>query len=175
MYPTDAEPQLNVVRKSARACRLARRGLWIGVLNGILPVAVRSLQSIAATLGTMIMGQGLALVIMDAPGGTIADWVSYTLTDVLFGIIPISGLIVLAVVALWLIFAAPTLAWACSPGRRGRNGGFAVGDFGGARPFRGFLSARACSMDFAGLHAERADGRMTRKVRSYHFSYCLRM
>jgi ribose transport system permease protein len=75
----------------------------IGVLNGLL-VAVLRLQSIAATLGTMIMGQGLALVIMDAPGGTIADWVSYTLTDVLFGIIPISGLIVLAVVALWLVF-----------------------------------------------------------------------
>ena len=53
----------------------------IGALNGVL-VAVLRLQSIAATLGTMIMGQGLALVIMDAPGGTIADWVSYTLTDV---------------------------------------------------------------------------------------------
>jgi ribose transport system permease protein len=75
----------------------------IGVLNGLL-VGVLRLQSIAATLGTMIVGQGLALVIMDAPGGTIADWVSYTLTDVLFGIIPISGLIVLAVVALWLVF-----------------------------------------------------------------------
>ncbi len=75
----------------------------IGVLNGIL-VAILRLQSIAATLGTMIMGQGLALVIMDAPGGTVADWVSYTLTDVLFGIIPISGLIVLAVVALWFFF-----------------------------------------------------------------------
>jgi ribose transport system permease protein len=75
----------------------------VGVLNGVL-VAVLRLQSIAATLGTMIMTQGLALVIMDAPGGTIADWVSYTLTDVLFGIIPISGLIVLAVVALWLVF-----------------------------------------------------------------------
>jgi ribose transport system permease protein len=75
----------------------------IGALNGIL-VAILRLQSIAATLGTMIMAQGLALVIMDAPGGTIADWVSYTLTDVLFGIIPISGLIVLAVVGLWLVF-----------------------------------------------------------------------
>jgi ribose transport system permease protein len=75
----------------------------IGALNGIL-VAILRLQSIAATLGTMIMAQGLALVIMDAPGGAIADWVSYTLTDVLFGIIPISGLIVLAVVGLWLVF-----------------------------------------------------------------------
>ena len=62
----------------------------IGVVNGVL-VAILRLQSIAATLGTMIMGQGLALVIMDAPGGTVADWVSYTLTDVLFGVIPISG------------------------------------------------------------------------------------
>ena len=79
------------------------RWVAIGALNGIL-VAILRLQSIAATLGTMIIGQGLALVIMDAPGGTIADWVSYTLTDVLFGIMPISGLIVLAVVALWLIF-----------------------------------------------------------------------
>src|SRR3984957_11279896 len=67
----------------------------IGALNGVL-VAILRLQSIAATLGTMIMGQGLALVIMDAPGGTVADWVSYTLTDVLFGFIPISGLIGLA-------------------------------------------------------------------------------
>jgi len=75
----------------------------IGVINGVL-VAILRLQSIAATLGTMIMGQGLALVIMDAPGGTVADWVSYTLTDVIFGVIPISGLIVLAVIALWLVF-----------------------------------------------------------------------
>lgn len=75
----------------------------IGVLNGVL-VAILRLQSIAATLGTMIMGQGLALVIMDAPGGTVADWVSNTLTDVIFNVIPISGLIVLAVVALWFIF-----------------------------------------------------------------------
>jgi ribose transport system permease protein len=75
----------------------------VGALNGLL-VAILGLQSIAATLGTMIMGQGLALVIMDAPGGTIADWVSYTLTDVIFGVIPISGLIMLAVIGLWLIF-----------------------------------------------------------------------
>jgi len=75
----------------------------IGAINGVL-VAILRLQSIAATLGTMIMCQGLALVIMDAPGGTVADWVSYTLTDVIFGVIPISGLIVLAVIALWLVF-----------------------------------------------------------------------
>ena len=78
-------------------------GAAVGAVNGIL-VSVLRLQSIAATLGTMIMSQGLALVIMDAPGGTVADWVSYELTDVVFGVVPVSGLIVLAVVALWLLF-----------------------------------------------------------------------
>jgi ribose transport system permease protein len=117
----------------------------IGALNGIL-VAVLRLQSIAATLGTMIMGQGLALVIMDAPGGTIADWVSYTLSDVLFGIVPISGLIVLAVAALWLVFRRTD---SCI-------GLFAVGADETAASLRGFWwcarasrlsSARAFSMD----------------------------
>ncbi|MGE0006807.1 MAG: ABC transporter permease [Parvibaculaceae bacterium] len=75
-------------------------GGCVGTVNGYL-VAVLRLQSIAATLGTMIICQGLALVILDAPGGTVADFVSYELTDTLFGVIPISGLIVLAVVVLW--------------------------------------------------------------------------
>jgi ribose transport system permease protein len=73
-----------------------------GAVNGYL-VAVLRLQSIAATLATMIICQGLALVVLDAPGGTVADFVSYELTDVIFGVIPISGLIVAAVVLLWLI------------------------------------------------------------------------
>jgi ribose transport system permease protein len=73
-----------------------------GAVNGYL-VAVLRLQSIAATLATMIICQGLALVVLDAPGGTVADFVSYELTDVIFGAIPISGLIVAAVVLLWLI------------------------------------------------------------------------
>ena len=117
----------------------------IGVLNGIL-VAVLRLQSIAATLGTMIMGQGLALVIMDAPGGTIADWVSYTLTDVLFGIIPISGLIVLAVVAFGLFSVAPTRAWAFLRSARTKRRLRCRGFRSCARASQP-SSARACSMD----------------------------
>lgn len=77
-------------------------GAAVGVLNAFLIVTLR-LQTIAATLGTMIATQGLALVILDAPGGMVADWVSYELTDTLFGIVPIAGLVMLAVALAWLI------------------------------------------------------------------------
>lgn len=78
-------------------------GAAVGCLNGFLVVSLR-MQSIAATLGTMIITQGLALVIMDAPRGTVADWLSYELTDRIFVIVPVAGLVVLAVVVLWLLF-----------------------------------------------------------------------
>ena len=78
-------------------------GSVVGAINAIL-VARLGLQTIAATLGTMIACQGLALVILDAPGGMVADFVSYSLTDTLFGIIPIAGVFLIAVVALWLAF-----------------------------------------------------------------------
>lgn len=73
----------------------------VGAINGFL-VAYLRLQSIAATLATMIICQGVALVILNAPGGRVADWLSYELTDRLFKTIPISGLFVLAVVLAWL-------------------------------------------------------------------------
>lgn len=77
-------------------------GAAVGAVNGWL-VAVLRLQAIAATLATMIICQGLALVILDAPGGMVADWVSYELTDRLWGVVPVSGLIVLAVIAIWTV------------------------------------------------------------------------
>lgn len=76
-------------------------GATVGLVNGYL-VAVLRLQSIAATLATMIICQGLSLVILDAPGGTVADFVVDRLTDSLFGVIPVAGLFVLVVIALWL-------------------------------------------------------------------------
>jgi len=84
-------------------------GGFIGLINGYL-VAYLRLQSIASTLGVMIVCQGVALVILDAPGGWVAEWVSYELTDVLFGVLPVSGLILLGVVGLWLIFLRSDLA-----------------------------------------------------------------
>jgi len=77
-------------------------GAAVGLVNGWL-VAVLRLQAIAATLGTMIVCQGLALVVLDAPGGTVADWLSYELTDVVFGWLPVAGLVVAAAVAVWLV------------------------------------------------------------------------
>jgi len=73
----------------------------VGAVNGYL-VAFLGLQSIAATLGTMIICQGLSLVILDAPGGTVSDFVSNTLTDAVFRVVPIAGLIVAAVALVWL-------------------------------------------------------------------------
>ncbi len=80
-------------------------GAAVGTVNAVLIVTLR-LQTIAATLGTMFAAQGLALVILDAPGGMVADWVSYELTDSLFGIVPIAGLVMLAVALVWLVFQA---------------------------------------------------------------------
>ncbi len=89
---------------------LAIGGL-IGLINGIL-VAYLKLQSIASTLGVMIVCQGIALVILDAPGGWVAEWVSYELTDILFGFLPVSGLILLGVIGLWLLFLRSNLGLA---------------------------------------------------------------
>jgi ribose transport system permease protein len=76
-------------------------GCLVGLVNGVL-VAYGGFQSIAVTLATMIMTGGLALVILDAPGGSVAEWLSETLTDTVAGI-PVSGLVLLAVIGLWAL------------------------------------------------------------------------
>jgi len=48
-------------------------------------------------------------VILAAPGGTVADFVSNTLTDVLFGIVPIPGLVLAGLADLWLILRRTVL------------------------------------------------------------------
>ncbi len=81
---------------------VAAAGLLVGAVNGILVAYVR-LQSIASTLATMIITSGLALLVLDAPGGTVPDFVADTLTDSVAGGIPVAALIALAVVAVWLV------------------------------------------------------------------------
>lgn len=76
-------------------------GLAVGVINGIL-VAYVGLQSVASTLATMIITSGLALLVLDAPGGNVPDFVANDLTDVVFGRIPVAAVIALVVVLLWL-------------------------------------------------------------------------
>ena len=75
-------------------------GASVGAVNGWL-VAVLRMQSIAATLATMIICQGIALVILKAPGGAVATWIVYEMTDRLWKTIPISGLVVAAVIVVW--------------------------------------------------------------------------
>jgi ribose transport system permease protein len=77
-------------------------GFVVGAINGYLVAYVR-LQSIASTLATMIMSSGLALLILDAPGGTVPDFVSDTLTDVIPGQIPVAAVIALVVAAAWML------------------------------------------------------------------------
>lgn len=77
-------------------------GATVGAVNGYL-VAVLKLQSIAATLATMIICQGIALVILKAPGGFVAEWISYEMTDRLWGMVPVSGLMLGAVLLIWMM------------------------------------------------------------------------
>lgn len=77
-------------------------GLCVGAVNGFL-VARIGLQSIASSLGTMIIASGIALVLLDAPGGAVSEFVSYGLMDVLFGFLPITGLIAAVLIAVWLL------------------------------------------------------------------------
>jgi ribose transport system permease protein len=77
-------------------------GLVVGAVNGFL-VAWVGLQSIASTLATMIICSGVALLVLDAPGGTVPDFVAYNLTDVVFDKIPVAGLVAAVLVVLWLI------------------------------------------------------------------------
>ena len=77
-------------------------GLVVGAANGILVAYVR-LQSIASTLATMIVTSGLALLVLDAPGGNVPDFVANNLTDVVFGKLPVAALIALGIVLVWLV------------------------------------------------------------------------
>jgi ribose transport system permease protein len=77
-------------------------GLACGATNGFL-VSKIGLQSIASSLGTMIITSGIALVLLDAPGGTVSEFVSYGLMDDIAGVVPITGLIAAALILLWLV------------------------------------------------------------------------
>jgi ribose transport system permease protein len=77
-------------------------GCVVGAVNGFLVAYVR-LQSVASTLATMIISSGLALLILDAPGGSVPDFVSYGLTDVVLGWVPVAAVIAAVVVLIWTI------------------------------------------------------------------------
>jgi ribose transport system permease protein len=77
-------------------------GALVGAVNGIL-VAYWKLQSIALTLASMIVCSGAALLVLDAPGGEVSDFMVYDLTDQIAGVIPVALAIAVAVYAIWFL------------------------------------------------------------------------
>jgi ribose transport system permease protein len=75
-------------------------GLVVGAVNGWL-VTIFGLQSLAATVGSLIVCQGVALLILGAPGGEVADAIASGITGDVYGF-PIAAFIVLGVAAAWL-------------------------------------------------------------------------
>ncbi len=76
-------------------------GGFVGLVNGVL-VAYLRLQSIALTLASMIVCSGIALLILDAPGGGASNFMIYALTDQIFGIVPVALAIAVVVYLIWL-------------------------------------------------------------------------
>jgi ribose transport system ATP-binding protein len=77
-------------------------GMTVGAVNGLL-VAYGRLQSVTATLGTMIACSGIALLVLETPGGTVPDFISDGMTGTIGDWMPVAGLIALAVAAAWLV------------------------------------------------------------------------
>lgn len=74
-------------------------GLVVGAVNGLLVAYVR-LQSIASTLSTMIICSGLALLVLNAPGGAVPDFVANQLTGTI-GPVPVAAVIAAVVLLIW--------------------------------------------------------------------------
>jgi ribose transport system permease protein len=86
-------------------------GALVGTASGYL-VAYRGLQSVAASLGVMIICQGIALLILPAPGGMVAEWVSDEMTSTLFSLVPASIILPVIVAGLWLLLRKTDLGTA---------------------------------------------------------------
>jgi ribose transport system permease protein len=79
-------------------------GIVCGAINGALVVYGR-LQPIIATLATGAVYHGLALIVRPVPGGSVEPALAGALTTQIFGLIPTTLVILLAVVlVVWLPF-----------------------------------------------------------------------
>ena len=76
-------------------------GAAVGFLNGFM-VAYLNLQSLAVSLGTLIACQGIALLVLPAPGGEVTDAIVNTLTGDLYGI-PAPAIVLALAGGLWLL------------------------------------------------------------------------
>jgi ribose transport system permease protein len=76
-------------------------GAAVGCVNGFL-VAYLKLQSLAVSLGTLIACQGIALLVLPAPGGEVSDAIVNTLSGDFFGI-PAPAIVLALAGGLWLL------------------------------------------------------------------------
>ncbi|MBX4858930.1 ABC transporter permease [Rhizobium sophorae] len=80
-------------------------GLGCGMLNGLIIIFGR-LQPIVATIATSAIFYGLALLLRPTPGGSINEDLADAFTSKLFGIVPASLVVLLAViVVIWVPFS----------------------------------------------------------------------
>jgi ribose transport system permease protein len=108
-------------------------GVICGAINGALVVYGR-LQPIIATLATGAAYYGLALIIRPVPGGSFDPTLAEALTNQIFGIVPTSLVILLAVVlTLWLPFQLSTTGRGC----------YAIGSSTSAAYMTGFAVRRS--------------------------------
>lgn len=76
-------------------------GLFVGAVNGALVAYVR-LQSIASTLATMIVCSGIALLVLNAPGGSVPGFITNDLTGMVAGV-PVAVLIGVVIAVIWVL------------------------------------------------------------------------
>jgi ribose transport system permease protein len=79
-------------------------GAVVGLVNGWLVAQLR-LQSLAATIGTMIACNGVALLILSAPGGEVADAIANGLTGAVGSVLPVAAVIIAAILVIWALFS----------------------------------------------------------------------
>jgi len=88
-------------------------GAAAGALNGAIVVFGR-LQPIIVTLATGAVFFGLALLLRPSPGGEVSEGLSDALTGRLFGVIPTTLVLLVAVVVLgWMPFRRTVIGRAC--------------------------------------------------------------
>ena len=83
-------------------------GAFVGAINGLC-VAYLRLQSIALTLASMIVCSGVALLVLDAPGGDVSDFIVNGLTGTIPGNVPVALVIAVAVYLIWAVLSRTNL------------------------------------------------------------------
>ena len=108
-------------------------GAAVGAFNGFLIVVLR-LQPVIVTLATMFIVEGLTLLILEQPGGSIPPEYSAAFTgDAIAGVLPMAIVILAAAVAIWFLDSCDAVRNQHLCGRK-RPGSGAIE--GRARPWR---------------------------------------